>query len=252
MANDWKRIRDAMRHFPGYRCVRFLYRLMRSAESRNIAWLEWRRPDGLFQPFPTTSADRYPKLFALAHEQIGDGSDRRILSFGCATGEEVWSLRRCFPSAEIVGIDISPRNIALCRRRLRSNPDLGLRFEIASSVDGEDAESFDAIFAMAVFRHGGLTAESPPSRCDSVIRFARFDQATTSLARCLKPGGLLFIKHAQFRFSETAAYRDFEVIVRAEGVGRGPVYGQDDRLLPGVVYNECVFRKRTQPTNADP
>ena len=71
-----------------------------------------RRLPGQFQPYRYTLPDRYPWLFQFAARELADRPDLRILSFGCSRGEEVFSLRRYFPTASIKGIDARPRNIA--------------------------------------------------------------------------------------------------------------------------------------------
>ncbi len=238
-----ERLKALLRRAPGAPLWRFLYH-MGSERSRNLALLALERPSGLFQPEPTTAANRYPELFRFVCDQVGDGPDRNILSFGCSTGEEVFSLRGYFAQARIKGIDINKRNIRLCAKRLaQRGGDPALFFETANSAANEPLQHYDAIFAMAVFRHGGL-GDSPP-RCDHLIRFADFDHAIGELAQCLKPGGLLVLRHANFRFADTAAATTFRQIhaVSAPEQEPTPLYGPDDRLAPGATRDDGVFRK---------
>src|ERR1035438_2615363 len=148
------RLKTRLQKVPGFMGTKFIYSLVRSVESRNSAILLLRPPKGLYQPYGTTSEDRYPEIFQRVLEQVGDGADLRILSLGCATGEEVFSLRSYFQQATIVGLDINPLNIAACRFRLRRIGDAKLHFAVAGSTTREASASFDVIFAMAVFRHG--------------------------------------------------------------------------------------------------
>jgi len=69
-----------------------------------------RAPELLFQPYSTTRADRYPVIFRFVRDALGDAPSLRLLSFGCSSGEEVWTLRRYFAAAFIKGIDIDPAN----------------------------------------------------------------------------------------------------------------------------------------------
>jgi SAM-dependent methyltransferase len=236
-------MKSLLRKMPGFRAAKFVYHLARGVESRNAALLLLRPPDDLYQPYGTTSNDRYPEIFHQVRERIGDGEDRRILSFGCATGEEVFTLRRYSPQAMIVGLDINRHNIRVSRSRLRKIKDPRIVFSVAGSAANEASASYDAIFAMAVFRHGDLNKIPPPPHCAHRIRFADFEQSVTDLARCLKPGGLLVIRHAMFRFAETTVASQFETVLSLDPGENGPLYDRGNCILPGAVDPNVVFRK---------
>ena len=138
----------------------------------------------------------------------------RLLSFGCSTGEEVFTLRRYFPGATIDGVDIHPYRVAAARERLRRRGgDPALSFAVAGSAKHLPDGYYDAIFCLAVFRHGGLQP-GPAPRCDHLIKFAAVEQTVTELARCLKSGGFLAIAHSNFRFADMAVAASFETAVR--------------------------------------
>ena len=206
---------------------------------------QWRlrrdRPANLFQPYAVTSFDRYPRIFGFVRDRLPTGQPLRLMSFGCSTGEEVFTLRRYFPHATIIGLDINPYNIAICQKR---QADDRMHFHVAASPDAWADESFDAVFAMAVFRHGHLRALKP-QRCDHLIRFADFQTVVGTLGRCLKPGGLLALHHSNFRFSDTDCCADFQTVLRGTQHSRGPFYGRDDRRLPDADYRDLVFAKST-------
>jgi SAM-dependent methyltransferase len=252
-AAGFEKLKALLRKAPGAPLWRFLYHL-RNENSRNRALLDVERPKGLFQPEPTTQENRYPELFRFVRDHLGDASDRRILSFGCSTGEEVFSLRRYFPSAQIKGVDINRRNIRECRKRLaRIGGDAGLSFEAAGSAVAEPPAYYDAIFAMAVFRHGRL-GDRPP-RCDHLIKFGDFERSVGELAASLKPGGLLILRHANFRFGDTVASVAFTPICGAAShpdAAQTPLYGPDDQLLPDGQRDDGVFEQRIAPACRDP
>lgn len=219
-------------------------RLVRDEHYRNAAVMRVLKPRNLFQPDNYTEPNRYPELFALAADVVGDGPDRRLLSFGCSTGEEVFALRSYFPTAEITGVDINPGNIAVCRRRLAARPDPSIRFRVTRRPESI-SDRYDAVFCMAVFRHGRL-ADLMSDRCDRLIRFSDFERTTAVLARSLKPGGVLVIEHANFRFRDTSVFGSFEIIpFQRPGPpdDRSPIYGSDNRLMAGAVAEEWAFRK---------
>lgn len=237
------RLKPRLRRVPGYGLLRFIYNLVHSVESRHAALLLLWPPKGLYQPYGTTSDDRYPEIFQFVRESIGDSRDISILSVGCSTGEEVFSLRRYFPQAKIVGLDINPLNILICRFRNRRNGDRRTYFAVANSTAGQEDASHDAIFAMAVYRHGDLNVAEPPSKCDNRIRFADFERSVADLARILKPGGLLVIEHAMFRFADASVASQFSPSFRSETHERGPVYDRNDRIVRDADYQDVVFRK---------
>lgn len=216
--------------------------LARGEPRRSIALLQLRRPDGLFQPFADTRPDRYPEIFAFVRDTLGDGPERALLSFGCSTGEEAASLRHYFPQARITGIDVNPHNIA----KARKIADPRMQFEVGSTVEGEN--TFDAVFAMAVFRHGRLG--SRPRSCAHLIRFDAFERSIAALARAVKPGGLFAIIHANFRFSDTEAAAGFAPVLSLTHVPawqKTPLYGRDN-LLTAPARDDGVYRKNEGPT----
>jgi 2-polyprenyl-3-methyl-5-hydroxy-6-metoxy-1,4-benzoquinol methylase len=240
----WDVMPNWLRSLPGYAALSWFRQVVFNRNFRETALLRAFPPLGLFQPTGYTDFDRHPDLFTLAREAVGDGPDRQLLSFGCSTGEEVLSLRRYFPTAQITGLDISPRRIRKCRRRARElGADPGIRFAVAASAEGLAPESFDAIFANSVFRHSDLNVAPPQS--DHWLRFCDFEKTVSSLARCVRCGGLLIIRHANFSFIDTQAALDFEPILIMRRNSKTPLYDTANQLVP-LEHNEAVvFRRRS-------
>jgi tRNA G46 methylase TrmB len=79
--------------------------VLRNLRRGNYAKVVAALTPGSHQLVDWTAPDRYPEIFAAAAAAAPDA--RRILSFGCSTGEECVSLAQYFPKAEIVGAEIN-------------------------------------------------------------------------------------------------------------------------------------------------
>jgi SAM-dependent methyltransferase len=219
-------------------------RALRSAAS-HLRFKLTRRLPGQFQPYGYTRPDRYPWLFEFAASEIGQRTDLRILSFGCSRGEEVFSLRRYFPTAHIKGIDINSRNIAQARTRARHENSAGISFETAATTVCEPSETYDVIFCLAVLCLGDLTIYGA-TRSDPALRFEDFALTVADLARCLKAGGLLVLHTTNYRFSDTPTAAQFETVLHAQPSQLAPdvLFDRNNQLMAGERYTAVAFRKR--------
>ena len=231
-------LRRAARRVPGAMAAgRWLHRRL-DPELRAIECSQRTHGPALFQPFPDTCEERYPALFDALAARLALLEAPRILSFGCSSGEEARALRRRLPRARITGIDANARAIARARRADR---DPLSRYVCTSRVPPD--ERFDAILALAVFRHGELEALRPGS-CAAILPFARFCAGIAMLDAALEPGGWLAIWNAQFRFADTPAaprYRSEPLAMLTPP--QALLYGPDDRRLIGATYAEALFRR---------
>lgn len=213
---------------------------------RRSWWLSVRRPPNCFQPHSDTAPDRYPEVFTALRGLLEEQTHPRLLSFGCSVGDEITSLRSHFPAAEITGIDISAGNIRDCRRRFRRAGDERVLLRHAGDVAAEPNEHFDAALCMAVFRHGDLAVDRPPS-CANLITFSAFERTVAGVARTVRVGGYLAIDHSNFRFSDTRASLSFEVVAvrptTVDDLAGTPQYDRDDRPVADAPYREVIFRK---------
>jgi SAM-dependent methyltransferase len=222
------------------RLARFAVRYARDPVYRESLRLARERPAGLFQPLGWTEPERYPRIFRAARKALAGRPEPRLLSFGCATGEEIASLRRAFPDAVIKGIDINAESIVVCRTLFAS--DSSVELAIADSTSAEPDAAYDAIFCMAVLRQGAL-GTTPPPRCDHLIRFGDFERAIADFARMLRPGGLLALRHSNFRLEDTSIAARFEPLLDASRFRDTPKYGPDNTLLPDTPREQALWRK---------
>jgi SAM-dependent methyltransferase len=148
-----------------------------------------------------TRMDRYPGIYAaaahLSHSirtRMGDRS-LRLLSFGCSTGEECFSLRAYFPDDEIFGCDINTAVLATARRRQLHG---GTTFFHSSDHALRQHGPFDMVFCMSSLC---LFPESDqPSGQNGAFPFPAYDALLTEIDRSLMPGGLLVIYNASYPF----------------------------------------------------
>jgi chemotaxis protein methyltransferase CheR len=147
------------------------------------------------------------------------GSAVRILSAGCASGEEAYSLAilsreadPCTPTT-VLGVDVSPAMIGRARRGRYSTWSLRATAAEARSqyfhADGRDYRLVEPVVASASFEERNLVDDDPafwaPDSfdivfCRNVIMYFAPNVARAVVARirrALSPGGFLFLGHAE-------------------------------------------------------
>jgi SAM-dependent methyltransferase len=197
---------------------------------------------GIHQGSGKTGLDRYPEIFSGAAAALPDA--RRILSFGCSTGEECVSLKRYFPQAEIIGTDINPLSVWQARRRHASTR---LSFVRARDRALSSRAPFDVIFCLTVLRDSRLDNDSSISEA---YPFERFDERVRFLYSLLRPGGLLVFYGNMYRFRDTSVAHDYEVIpLTHTPVGENITFPRDGSN-DGAQYLDVLFRKKAARTGS--
>jgi len=210
-----------------------ILRLLPSAEGRARLWTRAAHGAELHQITPDTWDERYPELFDLVAELSPDAT--RILSFGCSTGEELVSLRRRFPEARIVGVEINRRSQRIAARRLAGDRRTSLSRRLPNGP-------FDLVFALAVLqREPHKIAEMNVEDLSLFYPFDKFDSAVVELVDRLGAGGLLCVQHCHYRVEDSSAAGRLEPIAASPPL-QGLLFGQDGRRLGGEV-GRTVFRK---------
>lgn len=229
---------SALRRVPGLVAVARALRELLDPDQREIARLRRSRTD-LFQPFPSTRCDRHPTLFKALALRLAVIEAPEILSFGCASGEEVRTLRALLPHARMTGIDPNRRAIAKAREA-DSN-----RLSSYIAADRPEPQArYDAVLALAVFRHGALRSAVPPASCADLLPFSRIEAGIARLDEVLRPGGWLALANSQFRLEDTAVadrYGPGEVL--GTGGQIDPLYGPDNRLIEVSSRPPVLYRK---------
>jgi SAM-dependent methyltransferase len=215
---------------------------LRSGRLRSEWLSRLRYGDDHFQGPTHTFSDRFPALFEQCRESLQDVRSPLLLSFGCATGEEVFSLAKYLPNATIVGVDINRWCLRQCARR---NTNSHLRFLHRHSDEFKLIDGFDAIFCMAVFQR----AENRSPASDGVAHgftFASFEREVLLLDRKLKPGGLLFLDHCDFRFEDTAVSAHYDALPCPANLRlrKRALFGKHNQLMAEEHVSNRIFTKR--------
>lgn len=175
-----------------------------------------------------TALNRHPIVFTAAAAAAPDA--KRILSFGCSTGEECVTLADYFPNSEIIGADLNPL-VLLKARKHRSDK---IRFVYASDRRLKRFGGFDAVFCMSVLR------TSERRRIYGRYPFEVFQERALFLETLVRPGGILVMHNTTYRFSDTAHRNAYDRI---------PVDAPHDPgvFLPDAVTevepDRCLFRR---------
>lgn len=187
------------------------------------------------QTTPYTRENRYPALFDMSASLAPDA--RRILSFGCSTGEELIALHSRFPAAEIIGAEINPRSRKIAARRVADDPRTAV-------IDPRAIKgTFDLIFALAVFqREPHRVEQSGIEDLSPFYPHERFDDGVRGLTGALRPGGLLCIANAQYRLEDSSVAGQFEPVPDSPRM-RGLLFGPDGKRLEQAIAH-TIFRKR--------
>lgn len=226
-----------------YSLSRLLWRtatVLINGNARSVFFVKHFKSGETHQIYTVTRQDRYPDLFDAARQYFGAAEGLKLLSFGCSSGEEVFTLRTYFPGAHILGVDINARNIAISKKR---NTDPGIEFFATGKHDFSDRAPFDAIFCLAVLQRSELR-EPGALNSASIYPFSKFDAQLQVLDTCLRPGGLMVIDLCSYRFVDASIVSRYRAL---EGSGvwrkRFVQFDRNQNRIEHPCYNERIFIK---------
>lgn len=138
------------------------------------SWTATKHDDGYLQPSGMTKEERYPKIYDAAVKMKPKA--KRVLSFGCSTGEEVFALAKRFPNADqLIGVDIDHNRVRDARR---ANKQKNVYFHDTVGGLGQ----FDVVTALNVF-----------FCLDKPIPKDQWQKTLEEVAGYVAPGGMLMI-----------------------------------------------------------
>ena len=189
----------------------------------------------------TTGLNRYPELFSEVRKLRSIFSQEpSVLSFGCSTGEECFSIKEYFPDAKILGLDINRSNLRKAKSKNKYQ-DVVFRFSSRELIAKNGP--YDMVFALSVLCRWEDTKNL--ESCASVYPFTKYSETVRMLCLHLKPGGLLIIYNSNFRFEETDEFRDFEIVTTPSVLNSGFVHKFDrNNFRVAEEHKHCVYKKK--------
>lgn len=187
-----------------------------------------------------TKEDRYPFLFNAIKEELEGLENPKVLSFGCSTGEEVFSLKRLIPNAEFIGVDINQWCVKTAKKR---NQYSGCSFRHVKSNEWKNSGNFDCILALAVFQktiHRRLnTTETTTS-----FRFNDFEEIVAELQSLLKIGGLIIIDNSDYQLQDLEIYASNFVEQPHSSMKRiRPTFDKNNQKVSETFESGRIYRK---------
>jgi hypothetical protein len=196
----------------------------------------------IMQTASTTFMDRHPDIFDFLKLQFGD-QQIRLLSFGCSTGEECFSLRNYLPNAKITGVDINPNSILTAKKN--SLVDGNMEFVCLSPNALHQLGQFDVILALSVLCKNPEAQEL--NDISSIYPFNRYNSIVTLLDSQLNKNGYLIIRSSNFRLKDSSVFSNYSVVnfEKRRDPKDFPKFDSNNKRLKNYLETEEFFRKES-------
>ena len=200
------------------------------------------KPSAIMQTASTTFMDRHPDIFDIIKMNFGE-QEIRVLSFGCSTGEECFSLRNYLPNAKITGIDINPSSIDKAKKS--SLADSNMDFVCCSPNELKLLGKFDVILAMSVLCKNPEAQEL--TDISSIYPFHRYNSIVLSLDSLLEEKGYLIIRSSNFRFRDSNIFNKYRVVEfkNSREPKFFPKFDVNNKRLINYLETEEIFQKES-------
>ena len=185
----------------------FLYIFLKKLKYRLMSIKFKTNKNNIIQTASTTFMNRHPDIFEFLKEKYKE-KDVRILSFGCSTGEECFSIRKYMPKAHIIGVDINPQSI----KTANENPLKDSKMEFIKLNPSElfQIDKCDVILALSVLCKNPEAQELKDIK--AIYPFSRYDLVIKQLDEILQKDGTIIIRSSNFRFRDSSVFNKYEVI----------------------------------------
>lgn len=204
----------------------------------NIKKLYRKQFQGQHQLTSSTKINRYPEIFEDTKQYFEEQKvNPKILSYGCSTGEECFSLVSYFPKAKVKGLDINKVNLKIARQKNAHN---NIEYIFSNAKNLKQQKPVDLIFCMSVLCRWEDTKDKANS--SDIYPFSKFESTLMELDEVLEKGGLLVIYNSNYRFSDTGLYSRYKPLKTYANNGFVHLFDKNgDRLTEN--YGEVIFRK---------
>lgn len=223
-----------------WRVLSIPVRFLTNPQYRSLLVLKYLNGKEAHQISNYTEYDRYPELFSKCKELMNEKKDLKILSYGCSTGEEVFTLREYFPDAHILGVDINKHNIRTASRR---NKEHKIHFSHHIKQSLEKYAPFDMIFALAVLQRTENRHEETVESTN-IYPFEKFNAKVSELDSYLKPNGLFIIDHSDYRFEDADITVHYQMVNGDHNsIAQRVLYDRNNQKLPDALPYARIFIK---------
>lgn len=172
------------------------------------------------QPSHGTQMNRYPEQYSFLKELVAQNQtqdDKKILSFGCATGEETLTLAQQYfeePSIKVFGVDVADVAVAEATKKAQLAPEGKITILDGREVSPKDYGPFDAVLGNSVFCIYGKR-DVPYKNITYVMEtfpFSDFESMLDDIDSYLKVGGVLTVFNSNYNFMDTHLAERYEPI----------------------------------------
>jgi hypothetical protein len=222
-----------------WRSLRSIFKFCFSNPYRSQLYLKYAGSPEVHQLSNYTENNRYPDLFLLLLNHFGVNSNLRILSYGCSTGEEVFTLIKYFPNAEITGVDINQGNIKTC---LKNNIDKKIHFYVSNNERWKK-EKYDIILCMAVLQNAKNRSPETTNSLN-IYPFNKFNSKLKELDAYVKKDGVLVLEYSDYRFIDSDIAIGYEPLQGDKMAERDrPLYNRNNKRIAETTKIHRLFVK---------
>jgi len=164
-----------------------------SHNGSNDTWGGYSGADEQLQLSHMTKSNRFPKIFESAKEL--QPSAKRIMSFGCSTGEEAMTLAELFPDSEIVGVDIDNHSVTTARRNNK------FRDRVYFQTDPGATGKYDLVTCLMVL----FSLEKP-------VPVEKWQTAIRLIDKHVNLGGVVMLYTSDYDFKSVEVSGNYEPI----------------------------------------